>query len=320
MKKIVKILLVAMLSIPATGLKAERLHGEAAQVSSLCTTHFTRAETRYGIPKHLLLAIANTESGRYNHGLKRVLPWPWTLNIAGSGSYYGNMHDAVTAVNRAKQSGTTSIDVGCMQVNLKHHPRAFTSVQDALTPSRNIDYAAKFLRSNFDELGSWPKAIAAYHSRSRKGQNYFALVQKRWRDVRGIAGGSLLEDSGYVAAKSELINGVKVSRFLRDAQPRRELIKPPSQFMISMSDSSNKTSDKKVKVTIGGNSSNLSRKNNSSMKVIKVSEAVARKDNTTVTVTPTSQRLIAENETFKPKNWNNKNPNIRHQPNFIFGR
>jgi hypothetical protein len=316
-----KLTLVLAASILVSGVaNAEKLHGEAAQISSLCTAHFTRAETKYGIPKHLLLAVANTESGRYNHGLKRVLPWPWTLNIEGKGSYHSNMHDAVTAVNRAKQSGKRSIDVGCMQVNLKHHPNAFTSVQDALTPSRNIDYAAKFLRSNFDELGSWPKAIAAYHSRSSKGSSYFAMVQKRWRDIRGIAGGSLLEDSGYVTASSEVVNGVKVSRFLRDNQPKREIIKPASQFAISVSNyGNNRSSNNNVRVTLGAQTK-LTKRNNATMKVIKVSEAVASRDNTIVTVTPTSQKIIAESNSLKTKEWTNKNPNYRHQPNFIFGR
>ncbi len=341
--------------------KGEILHGEAAQISTHCTAHFTRAETKYGIPKHLLLAIANTESGRYNHGLKRVLPWPWTLNIEGAGSYHGNMHDAITAVNRAKQRGQSSIDVGCMQVNLKHHPHAFTSVQDALTPAVNIDYAAKFLRSNFDELKSWPKAIAAYHSRSAKGAQYFAMVQKRWRDVRGIAGGDLLENTDYVAAKSETVNGVKVSRLAHNIVSERSFIRRLPEYSLSINDGGKVTTRnpaqqampsnaKRIDVTMGNNlQANNNSNNRHGMKVIKVSDSVAT-DNTTVTITPTALRQSsnsaqysgAEQFVYNAKNTqqlannmldNNaptsdaatektepKNPNHRHQPNFIFGR
>ncbi len=328
-----KLLLIMLLVANSAQAGKEVLHGDAAQIASHCTAHFTRAETKYGIPKHLLLAIANTESGRYNQGLKRVLPWPWTLNIEGAGSYHANMHDAITAVNRAKQSGKTSIDVGCMQVNLKHHPRAFTSVQDALTPARNVDYAASFLRSNFDELGSWPKAIAAYHSRSAKGAQYFAMVQKRWRDVRGFVGGDLLENTDYIVAKSEIINGVKVSRFGDGIGSNRTMIRRPSQFSMSISDggkfSTMQTTpigEKRINVATKNERTDTS--NRTGMKVIKVSEAVASNDNTIVTITPTALRTNSQQFVYNAKNTMQlaednievKNPNQRHQPNFIFGR
>jgi hypothetical protein len=326
---------------------AEKLHGQAAQIASLCTAHFTRAETKYGIPKHLLLAIANTESGRYNHGLKRVLPWPWTLNIEGKGSYHNTMHDAITAVNRAKSAGKKSIDTGCMQVNLKHHPHAFSSVRDALDPARNVDYAARFLRSNFDDLGSWPKAIAAYHSRSSKGAQYFAMVQKRWRDVRGIARGNLLENTDYVVANSETINGVKVSRFTSSATPRSTL---PTQFSISVKDGETSTvsnasfadryngKEKRIAAHVNITSPDQPIVRTSGMKVIKVSDAIEKRDDTVVTVTPVALRANAEQFVFnRPQKQEldtrlnvamtetddaatTAQPQKRHQPHFIFGR
>jgi hypothetical protein len=326
-----KLLLIMMLFSGSAEAAKQVLHGEAAQIASHCTAHFTRAETKYGIPKHLLLAIANTESGRYNHGLKRVLPWPWTLNIEGAGSYHANMHDAITAVNRAKQSGKTSIDVGCMQVNLKHHPRAFTSVQDALTPARNVDYAASFLRRNFDELGSWPKAIAAYHSRSAKGGKYFAMVQKRWRDVRGIVGGNMLENTDYVAAKSEMVNGVKVSRFVSDNQFQKSVIRTPSQFSISINDGGKFTSNNSKRINVKVNMGETKIASNNGMKVIRVSDSGLSRDNTTVTITPITLKTNSDQFVYNAKNTaqlareatttiEKTNPNTRHQPNFIFGR
>jgi hypothetical protein len=61
-----------------------------------------------------------------------------------------------------------SIDVGCMQVNLLHHPNAFASLEQAFDPVGNAIYAAHFLRQLFDQTGSWPKATAAYHSATPK--------------------------------------------------------------------------------------------------------------------------------------------------------
>lgn len=175
--------------------------------SAQCIQAFSQAEQQYGIPKYLLMAVANTESGRYHKGLKRLIPWPWTTNIAGKGAYHDSIHDAMTQVRRAQQTGTQSIDVGCMQINLKHHPDAFTNLMDAFNPVKNVNYAASFLRRNYDELHSWPKAIAAYHSRSpSRGYGYYAKVKDRWRDVRMAAGGKPLERSDYAFAQADMDN------------------------------------------------------------------------------------------------------------------
>ena len=53
-----------------------------------------------------------------------------------------------------------------MQVNLKHHPKAFANLNEAFDPATNVSYAAGFLRTNYASLGNWIKATAAYHSRT----------------------------------------------------------------------------------------------------------------------------------------------------------
>lgn len=271
--------------------KAERFSSasgqEIARISSHCTRYFTRAERKYGIPKHLLMAISRTESGRYHEGLKRVVPWPWTLNIAGDGRYYDHLHDAATAIRRAQQSGTDSIDVGCMQVNLRHHPDAFTGVVQALTPSSNIDYAASFLRSNYDELGSWGKAIAAYHSRnSKRGRQYLARVRKNWRGVVVATNGKTLEATGHVVA------GVQVNRMpvqMQSSQPSGRTSSGPGTLKIAMHDThTGKTTRMSYndKNNTGKNSAPSRGKRR--MKVIQVSKAEPRQSQA-ITVMPTSQ-------------------------------
>ena len=47
---------------------------------------------------------------------------------------------------RAVQAqGVRSIDIGCMQVNLMHHPNAFATLDAAFDPLANALYAARFL-------------------------------------------------------------------------------------------------------------------------------------------------------------------------------
>ncbi len=50
------------------------------------------------------------------------------------------------AVAAMRAAGMQSIDVGCMQINLRAHPAAFASIDDAFDPAANADYAARFLR------------------------------------------------------------------------------------------------------------------------------------------------------------------------------
>ena len=46
-----------------------------------------------------------------------------------------------------------SIDIGCAQVNLMHHPDAFASLEQAFDPMANADYAARFLKQLHDTHG-----------------------------------------------------------------------------------------------------------------------------------------------------------------------
>ena len=149
-----------------------------------CTQYFPREEQRNAIPAHLLAAIASTESGRWHTGLGMALPWPWTINVEGKGYYFSSKAEAIARVAALQRSGIRSIDVGCMQVNLKHHPDAFASLDDAFEPSHNVAYGAKFLRANYDDLGDWVKATAAYHSRTPiYGREYLSQIEKSWNRI-----------------------------------------------------------------------------------------------------------------------------------------
>ncbi|MCI5050251.1 MAG: lytic transglycosylase domain-containing protein [Rickettsiales bacterium] len=172
----------------------------AIDAARQCTKHFSKNERIQGIPTHLLAAIAATESGRWNKTLGMALPWPWTINAEGKGFYLNSKAEAIRKVKQLQSQGIKSIDVGCMQVNLKHHPRAFANLAQAFDPKYNVAYAAKFLRSNYNEKKSWTKATAAYHSRTKKyGDKYLSRIENVWSKIvgrvrkarakRGIEGG-----------------------------------------------------------------------------------------------------------------------------------
>ncbi len=147
--------------------------------SALCRNAIAAAEAGRRIPDAFLTAIAKVESGRPQDGV--VEPWPWTVNAEGTGSFYATKQEAVAAVQALQARGVRSIDVGCLQVNLQHHPDAFASLDQAFDPTANANYAAGLLISLFGQVGSWPLAAAAYHSQTPGiGAAYQKQVLAAW--------------------------------------------------------------------------------------------------------------------------------------------
>ena len=148
---------------------------------SACEQAGRQAETAAGLPQGLLLAIGRVESGRYSATLGRVAPWPWTVDIAGTGVLFATRAAALTAVRTALASGQSNIDAGCFQVNLRAHPDAFPDLRTALDPTANARFAAGFLASLHARLGTWPAAAAAYHSETATlARPYLLAVMRSW--------------------------------------------------------------------------------------------------------------------------------------------
>jgi soluble lytic murein transglycosylase-like protein len=160
--------------------------------ASTCEPLLRAAEQRHGIPPGLLQAVALAESGRFDPDGKRLVAWPWTI-AAGTefSSYAPDKQAAIATVQRLLAAGRRNIDVGCMQVNLKHHPDAFPSLEAAFDPERNVAYGAAFLTSLRAETGSWERAVERYHSADPVlGPDYRAVVFDRWDRLRN--GGVML--------------------------------------------------------------------------------------------------------------------------------
>ena len=128
-----------------------------------CARAIEAAEAGSGLPPGLLRAIAQVETGRRAPG-GGVQPWPWSYNAAGEGRYAASRAEAVSEVEALRARGVRSIDIGCMQVNLLHHPDAFPSVEAGFDPETNVRYAVRFLRSLHARSGDWAQATAQYHS------------------------------------------------------------------------------------------------------------------------------------------------------------
>jgi hypothetical protein len=151
-----------------------------ASPSLLCDTAIIGAERTVRLPPRLLEAIAEVESGRPDATTGTVRPWPWTIDAEGRGEFFATKAQAIAAVVALQAQGVRSIDVGCMQVNLMHHPNAFASLDAAFDPTSNAQYAARFLNTLYAISGSWVQATAAYHSETPAiGADYERRVMAR---------------------------------------------------------------------------------------------------------------------------------------------
>ena len=156
------------------------LHAQS-EPAPTCGPAIAASEHLSGLPPKVLGAIGIVESGRVDPRTGMAAPWPWTINVAGVGHMFDSAIDAIAAVQVAQAAGIQSIDVGCMQINLLHHPHAFATLQDAFNPITNVSYAASFLARLHEQTGSWGAAIAAYHSATpRLGLPYARTVALIW--------------------------------------------------------------------------------------------------------------------------------------------
>jgi hypothetical protein len=162
-----------------------------------CRIAIAAAERGHGVPPQLLASIGRVESGRRDPVSGTWGAWPWTINAQGQGSYFETKAEAVQAVQTLLARGVRSIDVGCMQVNLMHHPNAFPNLDMAFEPSVNADYAARFLIQLHDQTGDWTKATANYHSANpEEGGPYAAKVVSVWSEEQRKAGSAPTEPVG----------------------------------------------------------------------------------------------------------------------------
>lgn len=182
----------------------------ALAVDQLPFTLFQKVGARHDVPADILYAVARTESGRAFDG--EHTPWPWTLNVAGLGSYFNSRAEACRALQVALEQ-TSLVDVGVAQLNVYWNPGLFSAGKRfsdpcaALDPHDNLDAAAAILRSHFDATGHWLTATGRYHrpAGGEAARRYAETVASHLRPYRNAealrsARPSILSHSGSTPA------------------------------------------------------------------------------------------------------------------------
>lgn len=218
---VILLLLIGALSAPnrAAALEFTGLTDmSAADPATLCEAAAVHHERANALPRALLAAVAMAESGRYLPKKQKSRPWPWTINAEGKPYYFSSKAEAIAKTQQLLDGGMRSIDVGCMQVNLRYHPHAFASLDDAFDPMMNVAYGAEFLMELRDRTGSWQQAVANYHSQTAwRGGRYFARVIRIWENER-----SRVASIAYMPMPESTVERVDVSGLLKPAIMRGE--------------------------------------------------------------------------------------------------
>ncbi|THF64847.1 lytic transglycosylase domain-containing protein [Pseudothauera nasutitermitis] len=120
------------------------------------------AAQRAGIPSTVLYAVALQESGARING--RLVPWPWSLNVAGASRRYASRAEACAGLRNAlRDVPPTRIDAGLGQINLGYQKHRYRQPCDVLDPYDNLRIAAEILREQHSPGEDWLLAIGRYH-------------------------------------------------------------------------------------------------------------------------------------------------------------
>jgi len=127
--RLILVLLLGALAAPATAL-------------DLSGTLWEVVARRHAIDPLLLYALALHETQRPSGGM--VSPWPWTLRSPAGRRFYDSREEARAALG-ARIERSRDIDVGLLQVSLKHHGHRVGDPATLLDPGVNLGVAASAL-------------------------------------------------------------------------------------------------------------------------------------------------------------------------------
>ena len=216
--------LVALLVAWASGAaEARQIVPSDGSPTALCLRAAHAAGALEGILDGLMGRLAQVESGRLMPGEAAWRPWPWTINADRVGYAFETKAEAVAWAEGAPKRGVKFLDAGCLQVNLQYHPRAFPVLEDAFDPWANARYAARYLRSLYEEAGrDWSVAVGWYHSHTPEfAYQYRTRVAALGQGIiAGLPPGPLAARLRAVGVMGVPLAGGGVLRIQLNRQPR----------------------------------------------------------------------------------------------------
>lgn len=115
-----------------------------------------------GVPSEVLYAIALQESAALIRGV--LIPWPWTLNVAGQPHRFAHRETACDALLLAIHAfGAKAVDAGLGQINMGWNSEHFYHPCEALDPYRNLAVVTALLQQHKTSDTTWIDAAGRYH-------------------------------------------------------------------------------------------------------------------------------------------------------------
>lgn len=115
-----------------------------------------------GVPAEVLYAIALQESATLIRGI--LIPWPWTLNVAGKPYRFAHRAAACDALLLAIHDvGAKAVDAGLGQINMGWNGEHFAHPCEALDPYRNLAVTTALLQQHKTSDTTWLDAAGRYH-------------------------------------------------------------------------------------------------------------------------------------------------------------
>ena len=90
------------------------------------------------------------------------------MNADGRAVHSSSLDEALARFTLERSRGAKLIDIGCMQINQHWHGAHFRSVAEMFDPEQNVQYAASYLKSLYQDAGSWTVAVARYNAGARQ--------------------------------------------------------------------------------------------------------------------------------------------------------
>ncbi|WP_397453214.1 lytic transglycosylase domain-containing protein [Pseudomonas sp. NA-150] len=139
-----------------TGLLVSPVQAEVPPPAYQLATHGT------SVPSEVLYALALQESGISLRG--KLVPWPWTLNVATVPYRFPNRNSACSALLQAIHTvGPKRVDAGLGQLNIGWQRHRFAEPCDVLDPYLNLALTTKVLLEQKVSGTDWTEAAGRYH-------------------------------------------------------------------------------------------------------------------------------------------------------------
>jgi soluble lytic murein transglycosylase-like protein len=154
----------------------------AAMALDLGNTAWETAGARQRLDPVLLYAIGIVESGRDQ--ADGIAPHPYAFNFQGRGSRFARDEREAQAILASRQD-QGRVDVGAMQISLRHHRHRVSRPEDLLDLTTNIEVAAAILREAIDSApGDLILGVGRYHSyRDDRARAYGELAFAIYRNL-----------------------------------------------------------------------------------------------------------------------------------------